>query len=160
MFQRVTDISFEQWETGLGSHCRGSLAQMCTPVRLSCAAVLPVILAHGRVLFKGRSTSCYGQLRLARKGGGGGAGKNRPLDEDELEFLDALQQQQTSVEQAWASEQERELDAFQQACRSARSCVMEQGPVCCATQFPRAIPLAASEQHRFTQDILSAAYAH
>jgi FAM192A/Fyv6, N-terminal domain len=42
------------------------------------------------------------------------AGKNRPLDEDELDFLDTLQQQAQHADAAWRAEQERELDAYQQ----------------------------------------------
>lgn len=44
-------------------------------------------------------------------------GKNRPLDEDELEFLNGLQQQEASAEEAWLSEQANQLDAFQQAVK-------------------------------------------
>ena len=55
------------------------------------------------------------------------AGKNRPLDEDELDFLDTLQQQAQAADAAWRAEQERELDAYQQAgaptvCLFSRSC--------------------------------------
>lgn len=44
-------------------------------------------------------------------------GKNRPLDEDELEFLNGLQQREATAEEAWRSEQASELDAFQQAVK-------------------------------------------
>jgi FAM192A/Fyv6, N-terminal domain len=49
------------------------------------------------------------------------AGKNRPLDEDELDFLDTLQQQTQHADAAWRAEQERELDAYQQVGDSALS---------------------------------------
>ena len=49
------------------------------------------------------------------------AGKNRPLDEDELDFLDTLQQQAQHADAAWRAEQERELDAYQQVKNSALS---------------------------------------
>ena len=43
------------------------------------------------------------------------AGKNRPLDDDELQFLDTLQQQAAAADAAWRAEQSQELDAYQQA---------------------------------------------
>lgn len=42
------------------------------------------------------------------------AGKNRALDEDELEFLNGLQQQENSAEEAWNSEQATQIEAYQQ----------------------------------------------
>lgn len=169
MFQQDTDSSSERQEAGLGSHCRARLAQMCTPhpaVSRCAASDLGIwqSCAHGPVQRVGTGHATHGLRPLpaalpSRDGGGGGAGKNRPLDEDELEFLDALQQQQNSVEQAWASEQERELDAFQQARRSARWGLVGQGPVCCVTSA-RALLLAASEHHRLSQDILPSPCAH
>lgn len=44
-------------------------------------------------------------------------GKNRPLDEDELEFLNGLQQQEASAEEAWESEQASQLEAYQEAVK-------------------------------------------
>lgn len=42
------------------------------------------------------------------------AGKNRPLDEEELQFLGVLQQQAEQADSEWHAEQARELDAYQQ----------------------------------------------
>lgn len=127
------------------------------PIRLSRAAVLPVIWHLAKLRSWTDPASCYWSCDARSPSMTGscaqqewwwrGAGKNRPLDQDELEFLDALQQQEASVEQAWASEQERELDAFQKARRSACWGLMGQGPVCCATYSARALLLAASEHH-------------
>lgn len=49
------------------------------------------------------------------------AGKNRPLDEDELEFLDAVIEKERAAEQQWKSEEQRELEAYQEVCLG--SCV-------------------------------------
>ncbi|KAK9805664.1 hypothetical protein WJX72_010796 [[Myrmecia] bisecta] len=46
-------------------------------------------------------------------------GKNRPLDEDELEFLETLEAHQRTHEQAQKEDELRELDAYQVAVRQA-----------------------------------------
>lgn len=40
-------------------------------------------------------------------------GKNRPLDDEELHFIDAVEQQRREKEQRTREEEEAELDAFQ-----------------------------------------------
>ena len=46
------------------------------------------------------------------------AGKNRPLDEDELDFVNAVERSKAAAERAWRDEQDREMDAFREVCRS------------------------------------------
>lgn len=41
-------------------------------------------------------------------------GKNKPLDEDEVDFLDTVVQQQVAAERAARMEEQRELDAFRE----------------------------------------------
>ena len=43
------------------------------------------------------------------------AGKNRPLDEDELDFVNAVERSKAAAERAWLNEQAREMDAFREA---------------------------------------------
>ena len=47
------------------------------------------------------------------------AGKNRPLDEDELDFVNAVEGARAAQEAAWHAEQAAQLDAFREvsACR-------------------------------------------
>ena len=42
------------------------------------------------------------------------AGKNRPLDEDELDFVNAVERSKAASERAWQDEQDREMDAFRE----------------------------------------------
>ena len=43
-----------------------------------------------------------------------GTGKNRPLDEDELDFVNAVERTKAAAERAWRDEQDREMDAFRE----------------------------------------------
>lgn len=43
-------------------------------------------------------------------------GKNRPLDEDELEFLDNIANATAEQERAVAEQEDEELAAFQEVC--------------------------------------------
>ena len=49
------------------------------------------------------------------------AGKNRPLDEDELDFVNAVERSKAAAERAWHAEQDREMDNFREA-RAAAVC--------------------------------------
>lgn len=42
------------------------------------------------------------------------SGKNRALDEDELEFIAAVEGAKAAQEAAWEAEQDRELDGFRE----------------------------------------------
>lgn len=42
------------------------------------------------------------------------AGKNRPMDEDELHFIDAVEQQQREKDRSVREEEAAALDAYQQ----------------------------------------------
>ena len=42
------------------------------------------------------------------------AGKNRPLDEDELDFVNAVERSKAAAERAWRDEQDREMDSFRE----------------------------------------------
>jgi len=50
---------------------------------------------------------CYSAVGLR-------AGKNRPLDEDELDFVNAVERSKAAAERAWRDEQDREMDAFRE----------------------------------------------
>ncbi len=41
-------------------------------------------------------------------------GKNRALDEDELDFVNAVERSKAAAERAWRDEQDREMDGFRE----------------------------------------------
>lgn len=47
-------------------------------------------------------------------------GKNRPLDEDELDFLESLNRQEAEKLREWRNEELRELEAFRKAAKSLK----------------------------------------
>ena len=55
----------------------------------------------------------------------GTAGKNRALDDDELEFIAGVEGAKAAREAAWEDEQNRELDAFREVtCRGISVCYL------------------------------------
>lgn len=42
-----------------------------------------------------------------------GAGKNRPLDEDEMEFLDGIEERERAAQASMAAHEEQELQEYQ-----------------------------------------------
>ena len=52
------------------------------------------------------------------------AGKNRALDDDELEFIAAVEGAKAAQEAAWEAEQNRELDGFREVGPSSASAAL------------------------------------